>query len=90
MAEEENKSRGLRNEELTKMLQERTQNRNMLQEQRKTCWRELEVFQEQLQETRQELEKGKQQLNSTLPRTITQGLATVERIAEEQGLQGQG
>jgi structural maintenance of chromosome 3 (chondroitin sulfate proteoglycan 6) len=67
-AEGENKSRSIRNEELTKILQERTLHRNELQEERKNCWRELEVFQESLQEARQELEKGKQQLNSTLPR----------------------
>ena len=87
-AEDENTIRGVRNEELTKILKERTQHRNELQEQRKTCWRQLEVFQEQLQEAKQELERGKQQLNSSLPRSITQGLATVERIAEEKGLKG--
>lgn len=62
--------------------------RNGLQEERKSCWRQLEVFQEQLQEAKQELERGKQQLNSSLPRSITQGLATVERIAEEKGMKG--
>lgn len=87
-AEEENRSKGLRNEELTRILRERTQHRNELQEQRKTCWRQLEQFQERLQEAKQELEKGRQQLNGSLPRSITQGLATVERIAEEKGLTG--
>ena len=82
-AQDENTIRGLRNDELSGILRERTKNRNELQEQRKTCWRQLEIFQEQLQEAKQELERGKQQLNSSLPRSITQGLATVERIAEE-------
>ena len=87
-AQDENTIRGLRNDELSGILRERTQHRNELQEQRKTCWRQLEIFQEQLQEAKQELERGKQQLNSSLPRSITQGLATVERIAEEKGLKG--
>lgn len=87
-AEKENTARGIRNDELTKILLERTQNRNELQEQRKNCWRQLEQFQEQLLEAKHALEKGKQQLNSSLPRSITQGLATVERIAEEEGLRG--
>ena len=87
-AKDENVTRTLRNEELARIVKERTAHRNELQEQRKTCWRQLEVFQEQLQEAKQELERGKQQLNSSLPRSITQGLATVERIAEEKGLKG--
>ena len=87
-AEQENTARGVRNDELTKILLDRTQDRNELQEQRKNCWRQLEQFQEQLQEAKHALEKGKQQLNSSLPRSITQGLATVERIAEEEGLRG--
>lgn len=87
-AQDENATRGLRNEELSGILRERTLQRNELQEQRKACWRQLEIFQEQLQEAKQELERGKQQLNSSLPRSITQGLATVERIAEEKGLKG--
>ena len=87
-AEQENTARRVRNDELTKILLDRTQDRNELQEQRKNCWRQLEQFQEQLQEAKHALEKGKQQLNSSLPRSITQGLATVERIAEEEGLRG--
>jgi structural maintenance of chromosome 3 (chondroitin sulfate proteoglycan 6) len=87
-AEDENRIKGVRSEELTQILRERTVHRNELQEQRKTCWRQLDVFQEQLQEAKQELERGKQQLNSSLPRSITQGLATVERVAEEKGLTG--
>jgi hypothetical protein len=41
-AEDENKSRTIRNEELTKILQERTLHRNELQEERKNSWKELE------------------------------------------------
>jgi pre-mRNA-splicing factor ATP-dependent RNA helicase DHX15/PRP43 len=38
-------------------------------------------------ETKQELERANQQLNSSLPRHITMGLATVERIVEERQLE---
>ena len=68
--------------------QELTLRRNQLQEQRKTCWRELELFGEQMQEAKQDLVKGKQQLSSSLPRMISQGLLTVERIVEERGITG--
>jgi len=87
-AEEENRARTARGEELTKAIQEATQRRNELQENRKKCWRDLEVLQEQVAEARDAFERGKQQLNSSLPRTISQGLATVDKIVEEKGLRG--
>jgi structural maintenance of chromosome 3 (chondroitin sulfate proteoglycan 6) len=84
----ENKSRHIRYEELSKEIKERTLHRNKLQEKRKSSWRDLEGFQEQIQESKQELDRGKQQLNAALPRNITQGLATVDRIAAEKKLTG--
>jgi structural maintenance of chromosome 3 (chondroitin sulfate proteoglycan 6) len=87
-AEEEKKTRSARYEALTKQIQERTQARNDLQEQRKKSWRDLETFQEEMQEAKLELDRGKQQLNSTLPRHIAQGLVTVEQIVQEKRLTG--
>jgi chromosome segregation ATPase len=62
------RSRTNRYDEVNKLIQEKLKKRNELQDQRKSKWRELEGFQEQIQEVRQELERGKQQLNSTIPR----------------------
>ena len=87
-AEDEKKTRSARYEELTKQVQDRIQKRNSLQEKRKQSWRKLEEHQEALQEARLELDRGKQQLNSTLPRTIAQGLAAVEHFAQEKKLEG--
>lgn len=87
-AEEEKKTRSTRYEALTKQIQERIQKRNELQEDRKKSWRELEAFQEALQEARHELDRGKQQLNSALPRHIAQGLAAVQQIVQERHLEG--
>ena len=39
-------------------------------------------------EAKDALERGKQQLNSSLPRNITQGLSTVEKIVEEKRMRG--
>ena len=39
-------------------------------------------------EAKDALERGKQQLNSSLPRNITQGLSTVEKIVEERRMRG--
>jgi structural maintenance of chromosome 3 (chondroitin sulfate proteoglycan 6) len=87
-AAQQNKQSLSRLEQVRKLIVERTQQRNELQETRKSAWRACEDFQERIQEMRSELEKGKQQLNRTLPKHISQGLATVEAIAAEQGLQG--
>lgn len=62
--------------------------RNTLQEQRKTLWRETEKLQEQITEAKQDLERGKQQLNRTLPRTITQGLAAMELFVRQHNIRG--
>ena len=87
-AEEERRNRSKRYEDLTKQVQAKVQRRNELQEDRKKSWRDLEMFQEALQEAKQELERGKQQLNSTLPRNIAQGLLMVEQIVQEKRLEG--
>lgn len=87
-AEAESGSRIARYEELTKLIKDRIVNRNELQEQRKASWRDLEASQEQIHESKLELEKGKNMLNMTLPRHISQGLVTVEKIATERGIRG--
>ena len=46
----------------------------------------MESLQDSLQEAKAELARGKQALSCTLPRHLSVGLATVERIAEEKGL----
>lgn len=43
---------------------------------------------ERMQEVKHELERGKQQLSSSLPRHISQGLATADIIANEMNLEG--
>jgi structural maintenance of chromosome 3 (chondroitin sulfate proteoglycan 6) len=60
--------------------------RNNLQESRKVTWKELERVQEEIQNCRNELEKDKQILSSSLPRQVSIGLAFVEKIVEEKGL----
>lgn len=86
--ENESKSKEERFESLSGMIQECTQRKNSLQEQRQSRWRELELLQEQVQEMQQELDRGKQQLSRALPRHITQGLAAVESIVQERQLEG--
>ena len=71
---------------LMRSIKDLTSKRNDLQETRKLAWREMESFQEELQEAKAELVRGKQALSSSLPRHLSVGLATVERIAEEKGL----
>ena len=85
---EENKFKIARIEEINQLIVDRTKQRNKLQETRKSSWKELEELQEKIQEAKQDLERGKQQLNSTLPRQISQGIASVIRIVEEKGLKG--
>lgn len=75
-------------DELSTLLRDKCALRNDLQEQRKICWRENDQFQEQISETKQDLEKGKQQLVAALPKAISQGLSEVERIVEEKGITG--
>lgn len=82
MAQRQQRARAERIDEVAGLIRERTQERNELQEQRKSGWRDLETLQEQIQETRQELEKGKQQLNRSLPRHIAQGLEAVKEIVQ--------
>ena len=87
-AEAEGSARIARYEELTALIKARVASRNQLQEQRKTSWRQLEELQEQSHESKLELEKGKNMLNVTLPRHISQGLVAIEKIAKERGIHG--
>lgn len=88
LAQRQQRTRAERVDEVTALIRERTQQRNELQEGRKSTWRELETLQERVQDTRQELEKAKQQLNRSLPRQIAQGLAAVKEIVERLQLRG--
>jgi structural maintenance of chromosome 3 (chondroitin sulfate proteoglycan 6) len=67
-------------------IKDLTVRRNEHQEDRKTSWKELEHVQEEIRLCQGNIEKYKQQLNSSLPRQISLGLATVERIVEELGM----
>ena len=87
-AEAENTDRSRKYETLSNDIAEATINRNELQERRKTSWRELENCQEQLSDAQHDLDRGRQQLNSALPRAIAQGLVAVEQIAREKKLEG--
>lgn len=87
-AQQQHRARSDRIDEISGLIRERTQLRNELQEQRKSGWRDLEGLQEKIQEARQELEKGKQQMNRALPRHIAQGLAAVEDIVREKNIRG--
>ena len=83
-----NAARVARFDELTRLIQECTQRRNDLQEARKNAWKENEKLQEKIEETKQDLEKGKQQLNRSIPQHISKGLEMVEKIVQEKGLRG--
>lgn len=88
LSENENKERTKTYKTLGSQIQELTSNRNNFQEKRKAIWQNLENIQEKIQDSRNEMEKGKQVLSSTLPRHISQGLAMVEHIANEKNLNG--
>lgn len=88
LSEKQQHIRTNRYEQINNIIRERTQHRNELQDQRKSSWRDVENLQEQIQEAKQELEKGKQQLNRALPRHIAQGLVAVESIVQQHNLQG--
>ncbi|CAE7721680.1 Smc3, partial [Symbiodinium microadriaticum] len=85
-AMQENKAQLDSVEGLTRSIKDLMSKRNDLQESRKAGWREMESFQDELQEAKAELARGKQALSSSLPRHMSVGLATVERIAEDKGL----
>lgn len=57
--------------------------RNEKQELRKVYWQEHEKIQEEKRNCKNNLEKYKHLLNISLPRYITIGLATVEKIVDE-------
>jgi len=87
-AEEASRARSTRLEDLAASIRECMSQRNDLQEARKTTWKELELAQEKISEARQELEKGKQQLNRSLPKHIIQGLQAVEEIVAQKKISG--
>ena len=87
-ADAESKSRSARYDELTNFIKDKVSHRNDIQEQRKNCWRKLETVQEQLQEAKDELERAKNQLSVTLPKQVSQGLVTVQKIVAEKQLSG--
>jgi len=73
---------------LTAKIAEKTVERNQLQDTRKSSWRSLEAFQEKMADAKQDLDRGRQQLNSVLPRNIAVGLRIVEEYAREHQLEG--
>jgi len=73
---------------LTTNKAEKTVERNQLQDTRKSSWRSLEEFQEKMADAKQDLDRGRQQLNSVLPRNIAVGLRIVEEFAREHQLEG--
>lgn len=87
-AESANRARSAHYEQLTKAVHEQIATRNSLQERRKNNWKELELLQDKILEAKQEVERGKQQLSKTLPRSVTQGISIIEYIVQEKKLKG--
>ncbi len=87
-AESENRQKLSDLEKVQNSIKDCIQKRTTLAENRKTCWRDLETVQEQLTEAKHDHDRGKQALHKTLSRSITQGLATVEKIAREKNING--
>ena len=73
---------------LSASITTKTITRNQLQDARKASWRSLEEFQEKIADAKQELDRGRQQLNSVLPKNIAIGLRIVEEYAREHQLAG--
>lgn len=87
-ATDDNRVRADAVEQATRRIASLTTRRNDLQEERKAAWREAEAIQEQIQDAKREVDRGKQMLNITLPRHVTEALACVEKIATEKALVG--
>jgi structural maintenance of chromosome 3 (chondroitin sulfate proteoglycan 6) len=87
-AEAGNRARVAQGEELSRSIEQKLQQRNLLQEKRKQIWRDLDNIAEEVVEARAEQTKGRQMLSSTLPRAVTMGLAAVERIVDDLGISG--
>lgn len=75
-------------EQLNHQIMEQITQRNTFQEEKKLHQREIEKLYEQLHDARQDLEKGKAQLNRSLPQHISQGLAMIETIVAEKKIRG--
>jgi hypothetical protein len=75
-------------EATTQAVHELYGRRNELQERRKDVWRRQEALAEELAEATAEMDKGRQALGASIPKHISQGLAFVERLAAERGIQG--
>ena len=65
-----------------------TKSRNDLQDHRKALWRTSESTQEKITETKLTLDKAKIQLQAALPRTISNGLQYIEKLAIDNNIQG--
>jgi structural maintenance of chromosome 3 (chondroitin sulfate proteoglycan 6) len=88
LAENEKKKKVQSVEELSQRISRITEQRNMLQEKRKDSWRQMEELQEAISEAKRDLQRGKDALDSSLPKHVSAALALVERIASEQNLKG--
>lgn len=86
--ESQNAQRTREYDALGKQLREQTLQVNQLIEQRKNNWREIEALRDGIREAEQEAERGKQQLSKTLPRSISDGLKTVEFLVQQRNIRG--
>ena len=87
-SEQDTQNKVKRIEEVSNLLREKIIHRNELQEKRKESWKDMEKIENEISETRLELERGKSALNSTMPRSITHGISAVMKIVQEKQLQG--
>ena len=87
-AMEENNKRGMYEEQLNEKITLLISSVTDLRERSMKAKKEMERLEDDVAEARRELDRGKQQLNATLPRHITTGLSCVENIAKEKKLTG--
>jgi structural maintenance of chromosome 3 (chondroitin sulfate proteoglycan 6) len=74
LAENELTNKNTRVGELSRQIQQFTVERNQLQEQRRKCWTEMETLSGKIEEATGNRDRAKQQLNTALPRNISQGM----------------
>ena len=87
-AEQDTQNKLKRIGEVNISIKEKISQRNELQEQRKAGWHELERLENDISESRTELERGKSALNSSMPRSVTHGISAVMKIVQEKQLDG--
>lgn len=88
LAESEIGSRRQHYDQLGQALRTQTMEINQLVERKKAIWRDIETLRDQIKESELDSERGKQQLSKTLPRSISDGLKTVEYIVQQKNIRG--